>query len=48
MSTKMTRAHVKISGRVQGVFFRAETAVKSFNELREEGKDVAGAFHLTC
>ncbi|MCF8129917.1 MAG: MTH938/NDUFAF3 family protein [Deltaproteobacteria bacterium] len=25
-----------------------ETAVKSFNDLREQGKDVAGAFHLTC
>ncbi len=23
-------------------------AAKSFNRLREEGKDVAGAFHLTC
>ncbi|MCF8129918.1 MAG: acylphosphatase [Deltaproteobacteria bacterium] len=29
MSTKMTRAHVMISGRVQGVFFRAETQEKA-------------------
>ena len=24
------------------------TAVKTFNRLRGEGKDAAGAFHLTC
>jgi hypothetical protein len=25
-----------------------EAAVKTFNRLRAEGKNVAGAFHLTC
>jgi len=34
--------------RIRLVAQDTDTAVKSFNRLREEGKDVAGAFHLTC
>jgi hypothetical protein len=28
--------------------YRTSKAVERFNELSSEGKDVAGAFHLTC
>ncbi|MEJ2587419.1 MAG: Mth938-like domain-containing protein [Deltaproteobacteria bacterium] len=34
--------------KIQLVDQDTHTAVKSFNELREKGRDVAGAFHLTC
>ena len=34
--------------KIQLVDQDTHTAVASFNELREKGRDVAGAFHLTC
>ena len=41
------RSKLKQAG-IEIIAERSADAVKTFNQLRLEGKYVAGAFHLTC
>ncbi|MFP4348751.1 MAG: Mth938-like domain-containing protein [Thermodesulfobacteriota bacterium] len=46
-STDTFRTGVKDRG-IELIEEKSGQAVKTFNQLREEGKDVAAGFHLTC